>query len=295
MASPHPYRLAAGRGLGDRLGAAGAWLAALLVAAFVGWLLVDLVLRGATAVDWAFLTTSPTNAGRSGGIAPVIVSTGLILMVCVVAAVPVALATALLLAEVSAREARLGRAVRICLDILAGTPSIVFGLFGNAFFSVYLGLGFSILSGGLTLACMVLPLLVRSTEEALRSVPPDYRLAAAALALRRSRTYLRVLLPAAAPGLAAGLVLGVGRALAETAALLFTSGYVDRYPESLLDSGRALSLHIYDLAMNVTGGDQNAYGTALVLVVLLLVINVTAVGLTGQLQRRLGVQGQAAC
>ena len=152
-------------------------------------------------------------------------------------------------------------------------PSIVFGLFGNVFFCQTLGLGFSILSGGLTLACMVLPIFIRSTEEGFRAVPNDYRLGAAALGLSRTATLFQLLLPAAVPGLIVGLVLGVGRALAETAALIFTSGYVDRIPESLLDSGRSLSIHIYDLSMNVPGGDGNAYATALVLVTLLLVIN----------------------
>ena len=165
---------------------------------------------------------------------------------------------------------------RRSLDVLAGVPSIVFGLFGNAFFCKTLGLGFSILSGGLTLACMVLPILIRSTEEGFRAVPANYRLSAAALGLSRTTTLIHLLLPAAVPGLIVGLVLGVGRAIAETAALIFTSGYVDRMPESLLDSGRALSIHIFDLSMNVSGGDANAYGSALVLVVLLLLINGTA-------------------
>lgn len=159
------------------------------------------------------------------------------------------------------------------LDILAGVPSIVFGLFGNAFFCVTLGLGFSILSGGLTLACMALPLLARATEVSLRSLPAETRQAAAALGLSQGRTILRLLLPAAAPGIAAGLALAMGRALAETAALIFTSGYVDRMPESLHDSGRALSVHIYDLALNVSGGEASAAASALVLVALLVLLN----------------------
>jgi phosphate transport system permease protein len=163
--------------------------------------------------------------------------------------------------------------------VLAGVPSIVFGLFGNAFFCIYLGLGFSILSGGLTLACMVLPILIRTAEEGLHSAPHDYRLAAAALGMSRSATLVHLLLPAAAPALVAGLMLGIGRAGAETAALIFTSGYVDRMPDSLFDSGRALSVHIYDLSMNVAGGDASAYASALVLIILLLIINSMAKGL----------------
>jgi phosphate transport system permease protein len=120
---------------------------------------------------------------------------------------------------------------------------------------------------------MILPILTRTTEAGLRAAPDEIRMAAAALGLSRTTTLVRLLIPAAAPAVAAGLVLGIARALAETAALLFTSGYGLRMPGSLLDSGRALSVHIYDLAMNVPGGEPRAYGSALVLVGLLLAIN----------------------
>jgi len=188
-------------------------------------------------------------------------------------ALPVGVGAAVMLAEFSPADNLFGKLVRRSLDVLAGIPSIVFGLFGNAFFCVYLGMGFSILSGGLTLACMVLPILIRSTEEGFRSVPDDYRLGSAALGMSRTSSLFHLLLPAAAPGLIVGLVLGIGRAVAETAALIFTSGYVDRMPRSLLDSGRSLSVHIFDLSMNISGGDGNAYASALVLIALLLVIN----------------------
>lgn len=191
-----------------------------------------------------------------------------------------ALATAVFLAEHTRRASRLGRIVRRSLDALAAVPSIVFGLFGNAVFCHLLGMGFSILSGGLTLACMALPIMIRTTEQAIGAVPEAYHHSAAALGLSKSTTLLKVTIPAAAPSLGAGLVLGVGRALAETAALIFTAGYVSRMPESLLDSGRVLSVHIYDLAMNVPGGNARAYATAAVLVMLLLIINGVAVQLT---------------
>jgi phosphate transport system permease protein len=252
------------------------WGAAALVTATFCWLLGDIVWHGLNHVSWTFLTTPPENAGRRGGIGSILVSTALILGVCLAVSLPIGLGTAVLLAEFTSDHDLLGRMTRRSLDVLAGVPSIVFGLFGNAFFCKTLGLGFSILSGGLTLACMVLPILIRSTEEGFRAVPASYRLSAAALGLSRTTTLVHLLLPAAVPGLLVGLVLGVGRAIAETAALIFTSGYVDRMPESLLDSGRALSIHIFDLSMNVSGGDPNAYASALVLVVLLLAINGTA-------------------
>jgi phosphate transport system permease protein len=189
------------------------------------------------------------------------------------AALPLGLATAIWLSESTLQRPRLQRAVRLSLDMLAGVPSIVFGLFGNAVFAVALGMGLSILSGGLTLACMALPIIIRTAEEGLRALPAELRLQAAALGLRRSRIVLGLLLPAALPALLAGTLLGIGRALAETAALIFTSGYVDRAPQSWLDSGRALSVHIYDLSMNVPGGERNAYTSALVLMALILGIN----------------------
>jgi phosphate transport system permease protein len=256
------------------------WGSAALVTATFCWLLGDIVWHGLSHFSWTFLTAPPRNAGREGGIAPILVSTLLILSVCLGAAVPLGVGTAVLLAEFTADTSLFGRLTRRSLDVLSGVPSIVFGLFGNAFFCKTLGLGFSILSGGLTLACMVLPILIRSTEEGFRAVPVSYRLSAAALGLSRTTTLVHLLLPAAVPGLLVGLVLGVGRAIAETAALIFTSGYVDRLPESLLDSGRALSVHIFDLSMNVSGGDANAYASALVLVILLLAINGTTSWLT---------------
>lgn len=252
------------------------WGAAGVVTATFCWLLGDILWHGLSHISWTFLTASPENAGRRGGIGPILVSTFLILGVCLAVSLPIGVGTAVLLAEFTSDQGLFGRMTRRSLDVLVGVPSIVFGLFGNAFFCKTLGLGFSILSGGLTLACMVLPILIRSTEEGFRAVPANYRLSAAALGLSRTTTLIHLLLPAAVPGLIVGLVLGVGRAIAETAALIFTSGYVDRMPESLLDSGRALSIHIFDLSMNVSGGDANAYGSALVLVVLLLLINGTA-------------------
>lgn len=257
----------------DRLLAVCLWLLAGGLVAFFLWLLMDLILGGAGHLSWDFLATNPRNAGRAGGIFPIIVSTLLILAVTLAVSLPLGLGGAIFLSEFAPPRSVSGRLVRLALDILAGIPSIVFGLFGNAFFCIYLGMGFSILSGGLTLACMVLPLLIRTTEAGLRAVPDSWRMGAAALGLSRQTTTFRLILPAAAPALVAGMVLGIGRALAETAALIFTSGYVDRMPSSVWDSGRALSIHIYDLSMNISGGNQAAYASALTLIVLLLVIN----------------------
>ena len=263
----------------ERWAAAIVWTLALMITAIFIWLLSDVVWQGGRQVDWAFLSQVPEKAGLEGGIAPILVSTGWVLTVCMGTALPLGLGTAILLTEFSQQHPLWNRTIRLSLDILAGVPSIVFGLFGNAFFSKGLGLGFSILSGGLTLACMVLPILIRSIQVGLSSVPPDYRQAAAALGLSRLSTLWTLILPAAIPGIAVGVLLGIGRAIAETAALIFTSGYVDRMPSSLLDSGRVLAIHIFDLAMNIPGGESHAYATAFVLVILLVIINSSVSGL----------------
>jgi phosphate transport system permease protein len=270
----------------DRIATLSVWIVAALVSATFVWIVLDLLRGGLPQLSWSFVAEVPRDAGRAGGILPIVVSTLWILAVCLGVALPLGVGTALLLSEFSASDSRFVRLVRRSLDVLAGVPSIVFGLFGSAFFCVALGLGFSILSGGLTLACMSLPLLIRATEEGLRSVPDEYRMAAAALGMSRTRTILSVILPAATPGLAAGVVLGVGRAIAETAALIFTSGYVDRMPESWLDSGRSLSIHIYDLSMNVPGAEANAYASALILLAVLLAINLCVLQLQERWVRR---------
>jgi phosphate transport system permease protein len=269
----------------DRVATAALWTVAVGIAAVFAWLLGDILWHGVGRVSWDFLVTLPRDAGRAGGLSSILVATGLILVVCMTASIPLGVGTAVLLSEF-AGEGLFARLVRRSLDVLAGVPSIVFGLFGNAFFSKVLGMGFSILSGGLTLACMVLPILIRAAEEGLRSAPREYRLGAAALGISRTSTLVHLLLPAAVPGLMVGFILGVGRAIAETAALIFTSGYVDRMPASLFDSGRALTVHIYDLSMNVPGGDRSAYGAALVLVLLLLGINSAAWALAARWRDR---------
>lgn len=266
--------------MADRLFSAMVFASAALVASLIFWVLADVVIEGAAHFSWHFLFAEPADAGRAGGIGPILVSTLWILLIALLVALPLGLGVAIWLAEFTGKTRRLApftaRNTGMTLDILAGVPSIVYGLFGNAFFSIYLGLGFSILSGGLTLACMILPVFIRTCESGLRAVNDDWRRGALALGMTRTAAIWHILLPAARPAIIAGLVLGIGRATAETAALIFTSGYVDRMPGSLLDSGRALAVHIYDLSMNVTGGDGAAYASALVLVVLIIVLNTLA-------------------
>jgi len=271
----------------DLLSGVFAWGCALLIFLAGGLLMYSTLSAGLGDVNWlnpsellgaiweiiTFIGQEPSDSGRAGGIAPIILSTSLIVGVCVVATIPLGLGTAIYLSEFSSDSSRIGRWIRFSLDVLGGVPSIVFGLFGSAFFCVTLGMGLSILSGGLTLACMVLPIYIRIAEASLRQVTDDYRQASASLGLSKFTGIMKIILPSALPGLLAAFTLALARALAETAALIFTSGYVPRYPESIFDSGRSLSVHIYDLAMNVTGGNERAFKTAAVLVVTLLVIN----------------------
>ena len=259
----------------DRLTKVLSWLAGLIVIFILFYILGDILKIAVPEMGLSFLVDEPSSAGRKGGIFPVLVSTLWIVTVCMSVVLPVGLATAFYLSDYNPNKKAGVKTVRKTIEILSGVPSIVFGLFGNALFSIYFGMGFSILSGGLTLACMAMPLFVSTVEKGISSVPRKYFLAGNSLGLSQWSVYFKVIGPLALPSIFVGSVLSIGRALAETAALIFTSGYVDRMPESLMDSGRSLSIHIYDLAMNVPGGDKNAYKTAFVLISLILIINLT--------------------
>ena len=248
-------------------------LATVAVLGIVLWLLFGLVVQGSGDLSLAYLLTPPQASGLRGGISSVLVSTLLILAVCLAVVIPLGLACALFLTEIVSPASPAGKITGYSLDVLSGVPSIVFALFGYQLFAISLGLGFSVLSGGLTLACMALPLMVRTSQQALLQVPGNLIEAGHALSLSRTGMLRRVILPAARHGIAAAIVLSIGRALAETAVLLFTAGYVLRLPGSLLDSGRALSVHIYDLAMHVPGGQGRAATAALVLVALIVLTN----------------------
>ncbi|MBQ25814.1 phosphate ABC transporter permease PstA [Alcanivorax sp.] len=259
--------------MADRMAWLTGWVLLALVMVPVALMVMALWQQSADVLSMGFLLEDPGRAGRSGGIAALLISTGWILALCLLVAVPVGLGCALYLSESLPADSRRAQWLGGVLDMLAAVPSIVYGLFGYQFFAITLGLGFSILSGALALSLMVLPLMIRSAEQAMRAVPMGYRQARDALALSRWGWVRRILLPCAAPGIAVGIILSAGRALAETAVLLFTAGYVLRRPDSLFDSGRTLSVHIYDLAMNVPGGMPRAAATAVVLVALLVVLN----------------------
>lgn len=267
--------------LTERMATVAVWGCAIVLTSALGWILADVIHQGASKIEPSLLWADVQDSGRSGGIGPIIVSTIAILTIMLAVVVPLSLSTAVVLSASLNRRSRVSSFVSVSLDVLAAVPSIVFGLFGNAFFCIALGWGYSLLSGGMTLACMVLPITTRLAQQAIVAVPYDHQLSAASLGISRTSTLLKIVLPSAMPAMTAGLVIGIGRASAETAALLFTSGYVSRMPSSPMDSGRTISVHIYDLAMNVPAGNDSAYASAMILVVLLAVINLAATLLCG--------------
>ena len=255
--------------------AVGVAILALVAAALLVYVKIfaDVTLAGIGHVDLALLTEEPRLSGRAGGVLPIIVSTMVVLAIAVAVAVPISLATALFIIEFLPEDSRWTKALRASMLVLASVPSIAFGFFGAVFFARTLGFGTSLLTGGLTLAVMILPICTFAFEEVFRLLPTGYRYGAYALGASRTRFILQVLIPATATDIITVVLIGLGRALAETAALLFTSGYSDRMPESVLDPGRVLSVHIYDLTMNIPGGNAMAAASAVLLVGIFLAIS----------------------
>jgi phosphate transport system permease protein len=258
----------------QRLIASVLWI---LTAATIGVLLFIIayvLIHGLPYVTWEFLSRAPERMGREGGIFPIIVGTAAVTCLAVLIAGPIGVVTAIYLTEYT-REGRLTAIIRFGADCLAGIPSIIFGLFGFAFFVISLGMGLSVIAGALTLALMVLPTIIRTSEEAIRAVPYSYREVSYGLGSTRWEMVTRVVLRSALPGISTGIVLSLGRSVSETAAVMLTAGSALRMPQSLLDSSRTLALHFYILAREGISMNK-AYATASVLIVAILVINLVA-------------------
>jgi phosphate transport system permease protein len=265
------------------------WGAAALVLLVLLAIILHVLWSGFSEINWAFLTESPRKGGKAGGIAPLLVSTLAVTGIALAVAIPIGTGIALLVTEYLPRQSRVGRGIRMTLAVLAAVPSIIFGLIGNVLFCEWMGLGFSLLAGGLTLAGMVMPIIACVVEQSMRGIPATLRAGAHALGLPAYRVVLCVVLPVALPGIIGGVALGFGRAVAESAALIFTSGYVDRMPGSWFDSGRTLAVHILDLSMNVPGGDVRAHASAAVLLLSMLIVVVTLALLHGIARRNYGM------
>ena len=249
-----------------------------------------LVARGWRAINWTFLSQPPLDSMTKGGILPCIVGTLCLSIGAIVVALPIGVASAIYLNEY-ARPGRIVRIIRLGINNLAGVPSVVFGLFGLAFFVVYLEMGVSILAGSLTLGAMTLPVIIGATEEALRAVPDTYREASLGLGATKWQTIYRVVLPAALPGILTGTILGLSRAAGETAPIMFTAAvfYTPSLPTSIFDEIMALPYHIYVLATAGTEIEATRplqYGTALVLIVLVLGLNLVAILYRSRLRKK---------
>lgn len=270
----------------DRRASTLLWGAALLAVAILAGIVLYILINGIPGLSWTFLSQAPARMGRDGGVLPMIVGTLVLTFMAVLIATPLGVGTAIYLTEYT-REGVITQIIRFGAESLAGIPSIVFGLFGFLFFVIQLDLGWSILSGSLTLAVMILPTIIRTAEESLRAVPPAYREISYALGASRWQTVTRSVLPTALPGIATGIVLALGRSIGETAAVIFTAGSSLRLPTSLFDPVRTLPVHFYILAREGISLPK-AYSTAAVLVIAILIINFFAYYLLGRFSARRG-------
>jgi phosphate transport system permease protein len=254
-------------------------IATLFITALVVWMGCDLLYRGAAGLHAGYLFEAPRDLGRSGGIAPMLASTGIIVGLATLLAALVSLPLAVAYTELEAPCA-LRKIVRSALDIGVGVPRIVWGLFGGAFFGGYCGFGFSLLSGVLTLACLLAPIMTTGFITGLEMVENDIREQCAALGVDRWQTAWRQVVPVALPGLTAPLALAAGRGCGDAAALLFTAGVAMQMPYSLFDPGATLSVFVFHLLGTVPGGQNAAYSAAAVLFIITLVIQLAITMLT---------------
>ncbi|WP_407635559.1 phosphate ABC transporter permease PstA [Fundidesulfovibrio putealis] len=264
--------------------------ASLINAAALGIICIFLFVNGLPAITWEFLSQSPRDSMTAGGILPCIIGTVILSVGSMLVSFPLGVATAIYLNEY-ARPGKTVRLIRLGIANLAGVPSVVFGLFGLAFFVTFLGMGVSIMSGVLTLAILVLPVIIGTAEEALKSVPSTYREASLGLGATKWQTIRMVVLPAALPGMLTGAILGLSRAAGETAAIMFTAAvfFAPKLPTSIFSDVMALPYHIYVLATAGTEIEKTRplqYGTALVLIALVLGMNLIAIIYRAKLQRK---------
>jgi phosphate transport system permease protein len=261
----------------EKVAFGGLFACIIVILIFLGIILFYIISNGLGALSWEFLTQEPSDAGVSGGIFPAIIGTLYLVAGAIAIALPIGVGAATYLVEYT-REGKATKIIRTGADLLNGTPSIVFGLFGFAFLVLALGFGRSLIAGQITLAFMIIPTIVRTTEEALKSVPQSMREGSFALGATRWQTISRVVLPPAAPGVITGAILGIGRAAGETAPLLFTAAaFSGIIPSSLFEPVNSLPYHLFVLSTNIPGSKVNQAGTALVLLLLVLGVYLIAI------------------
>ena len=276
------------RYLAQRVGFVLLGLTALVVVAPILLVIGTIAARGISTISWEFLTAMPRDGMKAGGVLPAIIGTLLLTFGTALVAIPVGIGGAIYLSEY-ARDTWFTRVIRLAIINLAGIPSVVYGLFGLGLFVLFLGMGTSIVAGSLTLAIMTLPIVISAAEEALRSVPAEFRTVSASLGGTRWQGIRRVVLPQALPGIMTGVILGLLRAAGETAPILFTVAafFLPSLPRSPFDQTMALPYHLYVISTQVPGMPAGVqYGTALVLLVLILSMNVTATLIRSAFRRR---------
>lgn len=261
------------------------WLIALAAIGVLGLIVLYVLIQGLPHVSPGFLFRMPENMGREGGILPTLAATVYVTFLALLISGPISLGAALYLVEYT-RENTITRILRFFTETLAGIPSIIFGLFGAAFFLYGLGMRLSILAGSLTLSLMLLPIMIRTSEEALKSVPNSYREGSLALGATTWQTVTKAVLPSAAGGILTGILLGLGRAVGETAALFLTlGGSILKIPTSPLEQGRTMTMHLYTLSSEGISVER-AFATASCLIVAILLINYTAFALLRRFNRK---------
>ena len=254
-------------------------------------ILAFIIIKGASVLNWDFITTPTTDGMRGGGVWPAIVGTFYLMIGSALFAFPLGIMSGIYMHEY-AKSGRVVKFIRMMTNNLAGIPSIVFGLFGMSLFVNFFGFGDSILAGSLTLGLLALPLVIRTTEEALKAIPNSFREGSLALGATKLQTIRKVILPMAMPNVITGLILALGRVSGETAPILFTCAayFLPQLPQSVFDQCMALPYHLYVLATSGTDMEKQipiAYGTALVLVIIILLVNLLANAMRNYFQNKL--------
>lgn len=269
----------------DTLLCALLWLCGGIAVAFLALILIYVISRGVPHINWEFLSTVYKPGLDLTGIREIIIGTLAMIGLTLVVAVPVGVLAAIYMAEY-ARKGKVLTVIRFCVESLAGIPSILYGLFGYTFFVIQCAFGFSLLSSALTLAIMVLPVIIRSTEEALFTVPDSYREGSLALGASKLTTLFRVILPSAIPGILSAIILSMGRVMGETAAVYYTAGTMAKAPSSVMSSTRSLAVHLYLLVKEGLDTGE-AFATATILIVIIVGLNALANFIAKRLSRRL--------
>lgn len=246
------------------------YLAAMLTIGVLVFIILFIVVKGAPNLNLDLF--SWTYDSDNVSLMPALINTLTMTGLSLILAVPLGIFAAIYLVEYAKKGSKMVKVIRMTAETLSGIPSIIYGLFGYLFFSTYLRWSYSMMSGALTLVIMILPLIIRTTEEALLSVPDMYREASFGLGAGKLRTIFKIILPTAVPGILSGIILAIGRIVGETAALIYTAGTVAQIPETLMKSGRTLAVHMYSLSREGLHMDQ-AYATALILLILVVIIN----------------------